>query len=113
VNSRTPHIYTDESVPIAIAEGLKRRGIAVTTARDSGNLGLTEEQQLSYAIKQRMTIFTHDDDFLVMAMHNSINHFGIVYVHQQKYTIGECIRKLKVLVKTTNRSELKNRIIFL
>jgi hypothetical protein len=35
-------IYTDESVDVAIAEGPKRRGLAASSSRDTGNLGLTD-----------------------------------------------------------------------
>ena len=42
-------IYTDESVDIAIAEGLKRRGVDAFSARDAGNLGLTDQEQLIFA----------------------------------------------------------------
>jgi len=42
-------IYTDESVDIAIAEGLKRRGVDAFSARDAGKLGLADEEQLIFA----------------------------------------------------------------
>jgi len=35
-------IYTNESVDVAIAEGLKRRGVDASSARDTGNLGLSD-----------------------------------------------------------------------
>ena len=35
--------YTDESTSVAIAEGLKRRGVDAFSTRDAGNLGLTDE----------------------------------------------------------------------
>ncbi len=57
-------IYTDESVNVFIAEGLKRRGIDAFSARDAGNLALTDEEQLIYACDEKATIFTHDVDFL-------------------------------------------------
>ena len=60
-------IYTDESASVAIAEGLKRRGVDAFSARDAGNLGLTDEEQLIYANKEKLTIFTHDTDFLQIA----------------------------------------------
>ena len=107
------HFYMDESVPIAIAEGLGRRGVSVVSARDAGNLGLTDANQLQYAIQQQAAIFTHDDDFLVMAIQSSYQHFGVIYVHQQKYPVGECIRRLKRLAQTTAQSVLRNRVIFL
>jgi predicted nuclease of predicted toxin-antitoxin system len=56
-------IYTNESVSVAIADGLKRRGVEAFSARDAGNLGLTDEEQLIYAGKEKVSIFTHDTDF--------------------------------------------------
>lgn len=38
-------IYADESVNIAIVEGLKRRGVNAFSAKDLGKLGLTDEEQ--------------------------------------------------------------------
>jgi predicted nuclease of predicted toxin-antitoxin system len=106
-------IYTDESVSVAVAEGLKRRGVDAWSARDAGNLGLTDEEQLEYAIREQAIIFTHDDDFLAMVAQGQHEHFGVIYVHQQDLSLGECIRRLKAFAETHSREELRNRIIFL
>jgi len=90
-----PAFYTNESVHIAVAEGLKRRGLKALTARDAGNLGLSDEEQLKYAKGKKLVVVTHDDDFLSLAA--TFEHAGIVYVHQQKYSIGDLIRNLKLL----------------
>ncbi len=37
--------YLDESVHIAVANGLKRRGVDAISAKDAGNLGLSDEEQ--------------------------------------------------------------------
>ena len=50
-------IYTNESVDVAIAEGLKRRGLDASSSRDTGNLGLADEEQLIYASKEKVDIF--------------------------------------------------------
>lgn len=63
--------------------------------------------------KKRKPIFTHDDDFLSMAVESGIEHFGIIYVHQQHLSVGECIRRLKAIVETMSPEELHNRILFL
>ena len=106
-------IYTDESVNVAIAEGLKRRGVTAWSAREVGNLGFTDREQLEYAIKERVVIFTHDDDFLSMVAKSDQEHYGVVYVHQQKLSVGECIRRLKNLAETRSVKDMKNRIEFL
>lgn len=106
-----PSFYTNESVHIAVAEGLKRRGLKALTARDAGNLGLSDEEHLEYAKGKRLVIVTHDDDFLFLAA--KFEHAGIVYVHQQKYSIGELIRNLKLLWDELEQEDMKNHIEFL
>ena len=103
--------YTNESVNIAVAEGLKRRGVRVISARDAGNLGLSDEEQLNYAAKNNFVIVTHADDFLTMAI--KYDHKGIVYVHQQKYGVGDLIRKLKLLWDVAEQEDFRNHVEFL
>ena len=71
-------IYTNESVNVAIAEGLRRRGVNAISAKDVGNLGLTDEDQLKYALKEKLVIFTHDDDFLGLVRKSKLEHCGII-----------------------------------
>src|SRR5574341_1429641 len=103
-------IYADENVNVAIIEGLRRRGVEAWSAMDKGKLGLTDEEQLRYALEERATIFTHDDDFLSMVAESGIDHCGIIYVHQEHLSIGECIRRLKSIVETMSSEEMRNRI---
>lgn len=103
--------YTNESVNIAVAEGLKRRGVKVITARDAKNLGLSDEEQLEYAERESLIIITHDDDFLSLAM--DCEHKGVVFVHQQKYSIGDLIRNLKLLWDVVEQKDMKNHVEFL
>lgn len=109
-------VYTDESVNIAIAEGLKRRGVDAFSARDTGNLGLPDEEQLIFANDKKAFIFTHDTDFLRIAakwIEDGRTHHGIIYCHQKDYVIGECIRRLKLLTAILTSEDLINNIEFL
>ena len=84
--------------------------------RDSGNLGLTDEEQLAYATAQQMAIFTHDADFLHLAYgwaESGDDHWGIIYVHQDRVTIGECIHRLKEIGDLFDPEDLRNHIEFL
>jgi predicted nuclease of predicted toxin-antitoxin system len=102
-------ISTNESVSVGIAEGLKRRGVEACSARDAGNLGLTDEEQLIYACKEKLSIFTHDTDFLQIAagwLDKGRTHQGIIYCHQKRYSIGECVRKLRVLTSLLSSEDM-------
>lgn len=103
--------YLDESVHDTIADGLKRRGVDAKSAKDAGNLGLSDEEQLKYAIKNNFVIITHDVDFLSLAM--DFKHKGIVFVHQQKYSIGDLIRNLKVLWDVVEQKDIENHVEFI
>ena len=63
------------------------------------------------AILNKAVIFTHDADFLRIASNK--NHLGIIYVHQQKLLVGECVRKLKVIAETLRQEQMCNKVIFL
>ena len=103
--------YLNESVNIAVANGLIRRDVEAISAKDIGNLGLSDEERLTYAIKNNLVIITHDADFLSMAM--NFKHKGIVYIHQQKYGIGDLIRRLKLLWEIAELEDMLNHIEFL
>ncbi|MBN2001386.1 DUF5615 family PIN-like protein [candidate division KSB1 bacterium] len=108
--------YTDENVEIVIAEGLKRRNIDTISANEVNNLGLSDIEQLEYAVSIKACLFTYDTDFFQIAKiwaTKGKTHWGIFYIHPQKTTIGYCIQKLKEYAELYNIEETKNRIIFL
>ena len=75
-------IYTDEHVPVVIADELRRRCIDAESVRDAGRLGLSDEEQLEYASRRQAVLFTHDDDFLKLASRweqSSNEHWGILF----------------------------------
>lgn len=109
-------IYTNESVHVGVAAGLKRRGVDAFSALDVGNLGLTDEAQLDYAVAEHASIFTHDADFLRLAQvwaEKQKTHWGIIYVHQDKLGVGDCIRRLKEIADVLELDDVKNHIEFL
>ena len=109
-------IYTDESVDVAIAHGLQRRGVEAFSARDRDRLGLTDEEQLAFAKEEKCTIFTHDTDFLRIVaqwIHDGRTHDGVMYCHQNAHGIGDCVRNLKILVTVLTQEDMIDHIEFL
>jgi predicted nuclease of predicted toxin-antitoxin system len=103
--------YTDEHIPPAVVEGLRRRQIDVLTTVEAGMLGAADEAQLLLATEQQRVLFTQDDDFL--SLHTAgIKHAGIVYVHQGA-TIGFMVRGLHFIYQVLSAEEMTNHIEFL
>ncbi|MBI4686224.1 MAG: DUF5615 family PIN-like protein [Nitrospirae bacterium] len=105
------NFYLDESVNAAVANGLIRRGVNAISAKDAGGLGLSDGEQLNYALKNNLVIVTHDADFLSLGKEHE--HRGIVFVYQQKYSVGDLIRNLKLLWDVAEQKDMKNHVEFL
>ena len=99
-----------------IIEALKKRGIEAWSARDVGNLGLKDEEQLEYACREKACLFITDDDFLRIAQkwsYQGKEHQGIIYVHPLKLSIGECVNNIELLANVLEIHEMKNHIEYL
>jgi predicted nuclease of predicted toxin-antitoxin system len=110
--ARTIRFHLDENVANAIARGLQRRGIDVTTTHSAGLLGASDPEQIAYANAENRVIFTEDDDFLVLT-HLGIAHPGIVYCKQMSRTVGEIIKCLELIWELCELEEMRNHIEFI
>jgi predicted nuclease of predicted toxin-antitoxin system len=57
---RLPPLHCDEDVSVVLAAMLRARGFTVTTARDSGQLGRSDEEQLTFAADAGSVLVTHN-----------------------------------------------------
>lgn len=109
-------IYADEDVNFAIIKGLRALGVTAWTAKEVGLQGKSDEEQLAYTAKEKAVLFTHDDDLLTLAdqwFKVGKEHWGIIYVHQNKLSIGECIRRLMDYAVILEAEDMKNCVEFL
>jgi|SRR5262245_36190109 len=109
---RTIRFHLDEHVAHAVADGLRRLGIDVTTTTDAGLLGLDDAAHVSFAWAQQRIIFTEDDDFLVLAS-QGMTHAGLAYCRQNTRSIGHIVRALELVWEVYEPSEMVGRIEFL
>lgn len=101
--------HLDEHVPNAVANGLRRRGIDVTTTTDADLLNAADEEHLDYALAEQRVIFTNNRDFLRLAA-AGMQHAGIVYAPPEKSRIGDVIRLLALLSELASPAEMANHI---
>ena len=108
----TIRFHLDENVNNAIADGLRRRKIDVTTTPESGLISSSDEEQLRFARNQGRVIFTQDSDFL--KLHNAgFEHGGIVYCVKGSRSIGEICRGLILIWEVLEAEEITGKVEFL
>jgi predicted nuclease of predicted toxin-antitoxin system len=109
---RTIRFHLDEHCHRALAEGLRRRGIDVTTTPEAGLMSATDEQQLAYSSDSGRVLFTQDRDLLRLNA-AGVAHAGIAYCDQDTKSIGALIQGLVLIWELLEPSEMVNRVEFL
>ncbi|MDB5330177.1 MAG: hypothetical protein JWP03_1328 [Phycisphaerales bacterium] len=104
--------HTDENVSEAVALGLRRRGFDVTTTKEAGLRGVTDEDQLAYALRESRVMISHDADMLRLASAGA-PHAGLTYCHGQKYKVGQLLLKLLALAGRLPPQAMQGRVEFL
>jgi len=104
--------YLDEHVDPAVAEGLRRRGIDVTTTVEAGLTGATDEEQLGFAMADGRFCVTRDPDFLVLNSRGT-THVGIAYWHPRRRSVGQIVLDLTLLWRVATAEEMRGRVEFL
>ena len=104
--------HLDEHISQAIANGLRRRGIDVTTTPEQNLIGRSDEKQLDFAVSQKRVIFTQDTDFLILH-HQGVSHYGIAYCKQRRKSIGEIIQGLILIWEVLEPEEMIDHLEYL
>jgi hypothetical protein len=111
-------LYLDEdSVNRALIRALEDRGVDVANAVDSGLVGITDSEQLAYATGQQRVLFSYNiGDFA--ALHAKLlsrggGHGGILLAPQQRYSVGEQMRRLLRIQAALQADAMKNRLEYL
>jgi predicted nuclease of predicted toxin-antitoxin system len=109
-------LYLDEHVPLAVAQGLRLRGVDVLTVQDDDRKGIVDYLLLDRATELGRALFSQDEDLLAEAKRRQVEGIpfsGVIYAHQLRVTIGTCVMDLHVMAEIMDSQDLANRVEFL
>ena len=104
--------HLDEHVDRAVAEGLRRRGVDVTTTIEAGLAGVSDENQLAFANAQGRIFVTRDRHFLVLHG-QGVAHAGIAFWHTKRRNAGQLVLDLVLLWRAATAEEMRGRVEYL
>jgi len=114
----TIRLYLDEDAMDGdLVRALRARGVDVEPANEVGMIEREDEEHLRYATAQGRVIFSFNiGDFC--RLHGQLlasqePHAGIVVSRQQRYGIGEQMRRLLKLIASKTADEMRNQLEFL
>jgi hypothetical protein len=111
-------LYVDEDASEnAVIFGLRARGIDVVSASEAGLRAASDARQLEFAISTGRVLYTFNAcDFA--RLHGEIlaqgrSHPGIIVIPNQRYSIGEKIRRISNFLQSRPAATLVSQIFFL
>ena len=93
-------LYMDVHMRRAVIEALRERRVDVLTAQADGTTELLDPALLDRAAELRRVLFSQDEDLLAEAarrQRDDIPFAGVVYAHQLRVTIGQCVNDLELI----------------
>lgn len=106
----------DHHVPRAITNGLRLRGVDVITAYEDEASELGDQALLDRAAELGRVLFTQDDDLLAevtLRQRRGQPFGGVIYAHQLRLSVGDCIRDLELVVKAGEPADVAGKTLFL
>ncbi len=111
-------IYIDEDAERrGLVNALRSRGVTVLTALEAGLTGTPDEQQLAHATERDCVLYSHNaSDFYRLHtewVSTGREHAGMILVPQQRFSVGEQLRRILRIRAAANAESMKNRVEFL
>ena len=97
--------YIDENLSPEIANQLRRSGIDIIR----GPLGDDDPVHLERAAEMGRVVCTEDDDFIKLAS-QGVAHAGIIWGDQDRHSIGDWVKYLRLVHAVHSAEELVNTI---
>lgn len=111
-------LYLDEDAQSgSLTRALRERGVDVLTADEAELRGCADAAHLAYASAQGRALYSFNIgdynrlhyDYLVAGQ----MHAGIILAPQQRYGVGEQMRRLLRIISTLTAEQIQNQLEFL
>lgn len=108
-------LYVDEDVHESIALALRRHGYDALNAREANRRGLSDAEQLTYAVAEGRTLFSFNAaDYMALHLEylsQGQKHAGIIISKQ--IPISEAVHHLLILLDQVSADEMRNQLRWL
>jgi Domain of unknown function (DUF5615) len=111
-------LYIDEdAIDSRLIAALRARSVGVVTVLDVDSFGKSDEDQLTFATGQGCVLYTFNmADFHRLHMQwmkAGREHAGIILAPQQRFAIGEQLRRILRLRAALTAARMRNHVEFL
>jgi hypothetical protein len=110
----TIRLYLDEdTMDNALVSALRARGLDLLTAHEADMIERPDEAHLAFAAREGRVLYSFNVADYCRLQAQGQSHAGLILAQQQRYPVGEQMRRLLRLVAAKSAEEMQNHIEFL
>ncbi len=109
--------FDEDALRISLARALRERGVDVLTAEEAGMRERDDEEHLEFATARGRVLYSFNTgDFCRIHTEYIVSnksHAGIILGQQQRYSVGEQMRRLMRIVNARTAEQMVDQLEFL
>ena len=110
----TIRLYLDEdTMDKALVSALRARGLDLLTAHEADMIERQDEDHLAFAAREARVLYSFNVADYCRLQAQGQSHAGLILAQQQRYPVGDQMRRLLRLVAAKSAEEMQNHIEFL
>ena len=115
--NRFPLYFDEDTSSARLIQALRTRNVDIVTVLEASLDAHSDEEQLLWAWQAGRVIYTFNAKHFCELHHKFLvadrDHAGIIVGSQQRFSIGEQLRRLLRIINAKSLTEMRNRIEFL
>jgi hypothetical protein len=115
--SRFSVYFDEDAMDTDLVGALRQRRVPIITPIEENLIGKTDEEQLLYASKRQCVLYTFNvSDFYALHarwLAAARHHSGLILAPQQRFSVGEQLRRILVLRAAKSAEAMGDRVEFL
>jgi hypothetical protein len=110
----TIRLYLDEdTMDKALVSALRARGVDLLTAHEAEMIERQDADHLAFAAREGRVLYSFNVADYCRLQAQGRSHAGLILAQQQRYPVGEQMRRLLRLVAAKSAEQMHNHIEFL
>lgn len=109
--------FDEDALRVSLARAMRERGVDVLTAEEAGMRERDDEEHLEFATARGRVLYSFNvNDFCRIHTEYIVStksHAGIILGQQQRYSVGEQMRRLMRIVNARTAEQMVDQLEFL
>lgn len=102
-------IFADENVEKSVVFSLKEKGFDITSVNIEKRKGLSDKEQLNFAIEKNRVVLTHDLDFVKISKQK--DNPGVLFIPKVRKP-EEIVKRVVRILELLDLEDLENEVVF-